>query len=150
MAKKELMSMNRSQDYKNAKTVLSKKEKIGQLFMPAAFINDTEEEIQALERVIVENHVGGLCFFHSRASAATNYEGKKEVIKNEQSFKTLQNLVWSKFDGRVIVMRDNFDRAVVNPHLIWPVVRSTRQYYPLLFGIHRPLLSKARAGGVDR
>jgi len=93
MAKKELMSMHRLQDYKNATTVLAKKEKIGQLFMPAAFINDTEEEIQALERVIGENHVGGLCFFHSRASAATNFEGKKEVIKNEQSFKTLQNLV---------------------------------------------------------
>ena len=87
------MPMNRLLDYKNATTVLSKKEKIGQLFMPAAFINDTEEEIQALERLIVENYVGGLCFFHSRASAATNYEGKKEVIKNEQSFKTLQNLV---------------------------------------------------------
>ncbi len=85
--------MNRLQDYKNATSVLSKKEKIGQLFMPAAFINDTEEEIQALESLIVENHVGGLCFFHSRASAATNYEGKKEVIKNGQSFKTLQNLV---------------------------------------------------------
>jgi beta-glucosidase-like glycosyl hydrolase len=85
--------MNRLQDYKNATTVLSKKEKIGQLFMPAAFINDTEEEIQALESLIVENHVGGLCFFHSRASAATNYEGKKEVIRNGQSFKTLQNLV---------------------------------------------------------
>ena len=85
--------MNRLQDYENAKTVLSKKEKIGQLFMPAAFINDTEEEIQALESLIEENYVGGLCFFHSRASAATNYEDKKEVIKNEQSFKTLQNLV---------------------------------------------------------
>ena len=87
------MPMNRLQDYENATTVLSKKEKIGQFFMPAAFINDTEEEIQALENLIVENHVGGLCFFHSRASAATNYEGKKEVINNEQSFKTLQNLV---------------------------------------------------------
>jgi len=85
--------MNRLLDYEEAKTKLSKKEKIGQLFMPAAFINDTEEEIRALEQLIIENHVGGLCFFHSRTSAATNYEGKKEVIKNEQSFKTLQNLV---------------------------------------------------------
>ena len=92
--------MYRLQDYKNATTVLSKKEKIGQLFMPAAFINDTEQEIQALESLIMENHVGGLCFFHSRASAATNYEDNppagragKEVINNEQSFKTLQNLV---------------------------------------------------------
>lgn len=85
--------MNRLQDYKNATLVLSKKEKIGQFFMPAAFINDTEEEIRALEQLIEENHVGGLCFFHSRASAATNYEGKKRVIKNEQSFKTLQNLI---------------------------------------------------------
>ncbi len=85
--------MNRLLEYKNAISVLSKREKVGQLFMPAAFINDTEEEILALEQLIIENHVGGLCFFYSRASAATNYEGKKEVIKNEQSFKTLQNLV---------------------------------------------------------
>ncbi len=85
--------MNRLLDYKEATTELSKKEKIGQLFMPAAFINDTEEEIQTLEQLIVDNHVGGLCFFHSRASAATNFEGKEEVIHNAQSFQTLQNLV---------------------------------------------------------
>ena len=48
--------------------------------MPAAFINDTEAEIQALERLISKHHVGGLCFFHSRASAATNFEGKKKVM----------------------------------------------------------------------
>ncbi|MBT8298036.1 MAG: glycoside hydrolase family 3 protein [Maribacter sp.] len=85
--------MNRLLEYREAKTGLSKREKIGQLFMPAAFINDSEEEIQALERLISEQCVGGLCFFHSRVSAATNYEGKKEITYNEQSFKTLQNLV---------------------------------------------------------
>lgn len=85
--------MNSVLDYKQAQTGLSKKEKIGQLFMPAAFINDSEEEIQSLERLITEQHIGGLCFFHSRASAATNYEGKREVTYNEQSFETLQNLV---------------------------------------------------------
>lgn len=85
--------MNRLLDYKEATAKLSKKEKIGQLFMPAAFINDTEEEIQILEQLIVENDVGGLCFFHSRASAATNFEGKKEIIPNEQSFQALQKLV---------------------------------------------------------
>ena len=85
--------MNRLLEYKNATSVLSKREKVGQLFMPAAFINDTEEEIRALEQLIIENHIGGLCFFHSRASAATNYEGKKVVTYNEHSFKTLQKLV---------------------------------------------------------
>ena len=72
---------------------LSTAEKVGQLFMPAAFINDTEEEIQQLEKLISTYHIGGLCFFHSRASAATNFEGKKKVIKNENSFEVLKNLI---------------------------------------------------------
>ncbi len=72
---------------------LSLTEKVGQLFMPAAFINDTEEEIQQLEKLISEHHIGGLCFFHSRASAATNFEGKKKVVINENSFDTLKNLI---------------------------------------------------------
>ena len=80
-------------DFTTEKKKLSLKEKIGQLFMPAAFVNDTEEEIQNLENLIREHHIGGLCFFHSRASAATNYEGKKEVIYNANSFQTLQNLI---------------------------------------------------------
>lgn len=72
---------------------LSKTEKVGQLFMPAAFINDTEEEIQQLEKLISNHHVGGLCFFHSRASAATNFEGKKKVVVNENSYDVLRNLI---------------------------------------------------------
>lgn len=79
--------------YDIVKNKLSVSEKAGQLFMPAAFINDTEEEIQKLEKLIQNHGVGSLCFFHSRASAATNYEGKKEVIFNEDSFETLQNLI---------------------------------------------------------
>ena len=38
-------------------TTLSSIEKIGQLFMPAAFINDSDEEIQKLENLILENAV---------------------------------------------------------------------------------------------
>ncbi len=68
-------------------------EKIGQLFMPAAFINDSEEDIQKLERTIREYHIGGLCFFHSRASAATNFEGKEKVVRNEASLQTLKHLI---------------------------------------------------------
>lgn len=79
--------------YSQAKSILDIQEKIGQLFMPAAFINDTEEEIRALENLIREHAIGGLCFFHSRASAATNFEGKKKVIYNEQSFQTLKTLI---------------------------------------------------------
>lgn len=79
-------------NYSNATDLLSVQEKIGQLFMPAAFINDTEDEIQKLENLILKNGVGALCFFHSRASAATNYEGKKEVIYNSESFQTLKKL----------------------------------------------------------
>ena len=68
-------------------------QKVGQLFMPAAFINDTEEEIQELEKLIQRHDVGGLCFFHSRASAATNFEGKKVVLQNERSYDRLKTLI---------------------------------------------------------
>ncbi|TDS13388.1 beta-glucosidase-like glycosyl hydrolase [Maribacter caenipelagi] len=85
--------MNKIIPTKEALTQISLIEKVGQLFMPAAFINDTEEEIQQLEKLISEHHVGGLCFFHSRASAATNFEGKKKIVVNENSFDTLKNLI---------------------------------------------------------
>jgi len=85
--------MNKPPSYKQASEQLSTIEKTGQLFMPAAFINDTEEEIVKLERSIKEHGIGGLCFFHSRASAATNFEGKKGVTYNANSFKTLKALI---------------------------------------------------------
>ena len=93
MEKKELAQMHNIFPYQKAMTDLSLSEKIGQLFMPAAFINDTEEEIKQLEALIQKHHIGGLCFFHSRASAATNYEGKKKVVYNENSFNTLKTLI---------------------------------------------------------
>ncbi|RKR07139.1 beta-glucosidase-like glycosyl hydrolase [Maribacter vaceletii] len=85
--------MHNITSYTTASESLSKREKIGQLFMPAAFINDTEEEICALEKLIKEQGIGGLCFFHSRASAATNFEGKKKIIVNTESLSTLKNLI---------------------------------------------------------
>ena len=68
-------------------------QKIGQFFFPAVFINDTEENIVAIEKLIKEHHIGGLTFFHSRASAATNYESKKKVEYNDNSFERLKELV---------------------------------------------------------
>ncbi|MET6990263.1 glycoside hydrolase family 3 protein [Sediminicola arcticus] len=85
--------MNKLVPHPKASATLSLKEKVGQLFMPAAFINDSEVDIQALEKLIKEHHIGSLCFFHSRASAATNFEGKKEVMFNEESLNTLKNLI---------------------------------------------------------
>ncbi|GLU44252.1 glycoside hydrolase family 3 protein [Allomuricauda sp. NBRC 101325] len=68
-------------------------QKVGQLFMPAVFINDTEEEVQKMEKLIKEHYVGSVCFFHSRASAATNFEGKKKIVYNEQSYDRLLELI---------------------------------------------------------
>ncbi|TRX22650.1 glycoside hydrolase family 3 protein [Flavobacterium franklandianum] len=68
-------------------------QKIGQFFFPAVFINDTEENIQETERLIKEHNIGGLTFFHSRASAATNYESKKTVEHNDNSFEKLKELI---------------------------------------------------------
>ena len=68
-------------------------QKIGQFFFPAVFINDTEENIQAMERLIKEYNIGGLTFFHSRASAATNYETKKKIVFNDASCQRLKELI---------------------------------------------------------
>jgi beta-N-acetylhexosaminidase len=68
-------------------------QKIGQFFFPAVFINDTEENIQETERLIKKYNIGGLTFFHSRASAATNYESKKKIEFNDDSFERLKELV---------------------------------------------------------
>ncbi len=67
--------------------------KIGQFFFPAVFINDTEENIQETERLIKEYNIGGLTFFHSRASAATNYETKQKIILNDNSYQRLKELI---------------------------------------------------------
>ncbi|WP_297696440.1 glycoside hydrolase family 3 N-terminal domain-containing protein [uncultured Eudoraea sp.] len=93
MAKKGRIQKLNLIDYPTAAKSLSLKEKVGQFFMPAAFINDSEEEILKLQDLISKHHIGGLCFFHSRASAATNYEGKKEVVYNEDSYRVLKNLI---------------------------------------------------------
>ncbi len=85
--------MNRFIPLNKALDILSLTEMVGQLFMPAAFINDTEEEIQKMEHLIQKYGVGGLCFFHSRASAATNFEGKKKIVYNESSLQVIQALV---------------------------------------------------------
>ena len=68
-------------------------QKIGQSFFPAVFINDTEENLEETERLIKEHNIGGLTFFHSRASAATNYESKKIIEFNENSFDRLKELI---------------------------------------------------------
>ena len=68
-------------------------QKIGQFFFPAVFINDTEENIQATEQLIREHNIGGLTFYHSRASAATNYEAKKKIVFNDDSYQRLKDLI---------------------------------------------------------
>ena len=68
-------------------------QKIGQFFFPAVFINDTEENIQATEELIKKHHIGGLTFFHSRASAATNYESKQKITYNDDSYERLKELI---------------------------------------------------------
>lgn len=79
--------------YSNATKKLTLKQKAGQLFMPAAFINDSEEEIKKIEDSIRANNIGAICFFHSRASAATNFEGEKKVVYNDDSYVRLKQLI---------------------------------------------------------
>ncbi|REG81234.1 glycoside hydrolase family 3 protein [Algoriphagus antarcticus] len=59
---------------------LNTQQKIAQCFSPAAFIHDSEENYQAIETLIREQEIGGLTFFHSRHSAAANFEKRAEVL----------------------------------------------------------------------
>lgn len=79
--------------YQDIANSIPLRQKIGQLLMPAAFVNDSEGEIQRLEAQISEFGIGGICFFHSRASAATNFEGEKEVPVNPDSLGRLKELI---------------------------------------------------------
>lgn len=74
-------------------TAQALEKKVGQFFFPAVFINDTEENIQETERLIATHNIGGLTFFHSRASAATNYESKKKVVFNDDSYQKIKALI---------------------------------------------------------
>tara|TARA_R110002167_G_scaffold283181_1_gene488367 strand:+ start:102 stop:1697 length:1596 start_codon:yes stop_codon:yes gene_type:complete len=142
--------------YQEAERVLSTAEKVGQLFMPAAFINDTEVEIQQLETLIREQQVGGICFFHSRISAATNFEGKKEVPYNAQSFDILKKRI------------QRFQKAAKYPLLIaidaeWGLamrIENTPQYpyaitlgamqgyNDLIFEVGRQIAMDCKAAGI--
>ena len=72
---------------------MNKQQKIAQIFSPAAFIHDTEENYQAIERMIVEQEIGGLTFFHSRHSAAANFEKRAESLSTSGTFEKLIELI---------------------------------------------------------
>ena len=72
---------------------MTKHQKIAQCFSPAAFIHDTEENYQAIESLIREQEIGGLTFFHSRHSAAANFEKRAEILDVSGTFEKLIGLI---------------------------------------------------------
>jgi beta-glucosidase-like glycosyl hydrolase len=74
-------------------TVVEKLKKIGQLFSPAAFIHDTEENILKMESLIRNQFIGGITFFHSRYSAAANFEKRQETLSVENTLDKLHLLI---------------------------------------------------------
>lgn len=72
---------------------MNKNQKIAQCFSPAAFIHDTEENYQAIEKLIREEEIGGLTFFHSRHSAAANFEKRAEVLDVSGTFEKMIGLI---------------------------------------------------------
>ena len=72
---------------------MNKLQKIAQCFSPAAFIHDTEENYRAIESLIREQEIGGLTFFHSRHSAAANFEKRAEVLDVSGTFEKMICLI---------------------------------------------------------
>jgi len=66
---------------------------IGQLFVAAAFIHDTEKEISEIESLIRDHHIGGLCFFYDRRSAAANNADLISVRSSENDEEILRGLI---------------------------------------------------------
>lgn len=58
-------------------------QRIGQLFMVAAFSNKDKNHVQQIEKLITENHIGGLCFFQGgplrQAKLCNNYQKLSKV-----------------------------------------------------------------------
>lgn len=59
---------------------MNTRQKTAQCFSPAAFIHDSEDNYKAIEKLIRDHEIGGLTFFHSRHSAAANFEKRAEVL----------------------------------------------------------------------
>lgn len=72
---------------------MNKSQKIAQSFSPAAFIHDSEENYQAIDQLILEQKIGGLTFFHSRHSAAANFEKRAEVLDVGGTFEKMIGLI---------------------------------------------------------
>jgi beta-glucosidase-like glycosyl hydrolase len=72
---------------------VNKFQKIAQCFSPAAFIHDTEKNYQAIELLIRNHEIGGLTFFHSRHSAAANFEKRAEVLDVSGTYEKLIGLI---------------------------------------------------------
>lgn len=72
---------------------MNKHQKIAQCFSPAAFIHDSEENYLAIEKLIREQEIGGLTFFHSRYSAAANFEKRAETLDVSGTFEKLIKLI---------------------------------------------------------
>ncbi|WP_373522465.1 glycoside hydrolase family 3 protein [Aquiflexum sp.] len=72
---------------------MDKQKKIAQLFSPAAFIHDSEENILQLESLIRNHQIGGITFFHSRYSAAANFEKRQEKLSYENTLEKLPSLI---------------------------------------------------------
>lgn len=73
--------------------MITKHQKIAQCFSPAAFIHDSEENYREIEKLIQEQEIGGLTFFHSRHSAAANFEKRAEVLDVSGTFEKLIALI---------------------------------------------------------
>lgn len=64
-----------------------------QLFSPAAYIHDLDENQTNLEKLIEEFNIGGLTFFHSRHSAAANFEQRQEKLHYDNTLEKLIDLI---------------------------------------------------------
>jgi len=141
-------------NYAKASVNLSKAEKVGQFFMPAAYINDSEEEIQKLEKLIKKENIGALCFFKSRSSAAANYEDNttadnysvdklKKLIKRYQQAAKYPLLIAIDAEWGLAMRVDNTPQY---PYAI--TLGAIQDHYDLIYEVGRNIANDCKEAGV--
>ncbi len=134
---------------------LTRKQKIGQLFFPAAFIHDSDEGVAAIEQLIQEQTVGGLTFFYSRESVVTNFDRKQQVTQYANSVEILAQRIahYQALSELPLLMSIDAEwglgmRIAQHPPFPYPLTLSATNDEHLIFEVGKAIAQELRAVGI--
>lgn len=127
---------------------------IGQAFCPAAFIHDTSEGIEQLERYIRDFGIGGLTFFYSRQSVETNFD-RKTYIREKDSVTQLARMIdrYQQLSKEPLLISIDAEwglgmRIDSHPPFPFPLTYAASDSPDLSFEVGRAIAKELKAVGV--